>query len=137
MKIETIKDLRELLKANDNHIEIGGLVIKQANDQSDIDIEVEGNLVLWINNSVDADEKLADVYFTSNGVCTKDKHKDLSGKIKGLERDLEKAKEQEKVALERVEIARQEYKDYHQLKGQLEVFEKLFVGRKISAQDNE
>ena len=129
MKIETIKDLRELLKANYNHIKIGGLIIKQENDQSDIDIQIGGNLVLWISNTVDADEKLADVDFSSNGVCTKDEHKYLSGKVKELEQALGKANK-------RIEIARQEYKDYHKLKGQLEVFEKLFVGRKISAQDN-
>jgi hypothetical protein len=128
--MKTLGDLRELLKANDGKIEIGGISIIGIENQ-DIDIKYGYQLVAWYSSTQDSENLLDD-----DGTFTKDFS--FRKKIEGSDKEKilnEQLEEKEKIIEEnKKEITGLETMVHSNALavGKVEAYEKLLIGREIT-----
>lgn len=128
--MKTIKDLRDLLSANDGKIKIGSLTISTSqNEREDIDIHFDNRLLTWIRR-VENDDGLLEKSSTSlNGDFDTDSlqkdnilHLD---KISSLEVELQSTKKELDNALLLV-------RNSELALGKVDAYEKILLGRHLT-----
>ena len=117
--MKTIKDLRELIKLNNGEIKIGNLLIRCQEDEDvreDIDFYFNDHLAQWIGLGETDDKILSeldlnmDSYFKDNS----EEKKELKGQVEELKDELLKNG------------------DSKLIKGKVEAYEKLLIGRDVT-----
>jgi hypothetical protein len=121
VKLETVGDLRELIKANNGVLNIGTLTFKFDSDlKGDIDVNHRGSLVMWISKGVGNAESLdsTETYSTTGVFDDKTEEPDPQIEIDRLNAEVRKLKKENVEASLAV--------------GKVEAYEKLLIGRELT-----
>lgn len=126
--MKTVKDLRDLVQANDGQINIGGLVIATNKDErTDINIRWKGKLLTWVRGiELDGcDLSNVDTKLTDDFIVDKTTEVSLGSEITRLKENLNGIAKENSRLLEMV-------KQNDLAVGKVEAYEKLLIGREIS-----
>lgn len=113
--MKTIKDLKLVIVSLGGVMKIGGLEFEYKIGQ-DIDVKLDGDLIMWVSKDIEDDILLAEVLYTVN--FDVENGKNARQEVKVLQKtieELEKATGSNSLAL-----------------GKVEAYEKILIGRELT-----
>lgn len=129
MQIKTLKDLRDILRANDGKLEIGKIKLNlSGNDGNpDVDVYVNEKLAFWTKNSDET--SMIDAEYSLNQDWDYD---DLQKRINALDQKVTDLETENKTLQSDKEDLLKIKKDSEQAMGKVEAYEKMLMGRSVT-----